>query len=452
MRLLTILFITLLSSPALAAPKNILLFVADDLGREVLGCYGNPVIKTPNLDALAKDGTRFTSAFCTTASCTASRSVILSGVHNHRTGLYGHEHDFHHFRAFDNLRTLPVMLAEAGYRTARAGKYHVAPEAVFKFQQALPPNPVRFQKFIEEDPSKPFFYYFCTNEPHRPFAHDPEDRIDPKDVIVPDWLPDTPECREELALYYASTRRVDKVIGRLIDVLKKTNTYDETLILFISDNGAPFPGSKTNLYEPGMRLPCILKLPKPVRPGHVNNAMITWLDLTPTLLDFAGAAPPQPEPQPQRPRSRVGAPEIQGRSFLSTIEQDAPRGWDEVHASHTFHEITMYYPMRVVRTRTHKLIWNIAHPLPFPFASDLHASKTWQGVLERDARTYGKRAVAAYVRRPQFELYDLVNDPDEVHNLAGDSRHADLLDDLKTRLKDFQQRTDDPWLLKWNYE
>lgn len=453
MRLLIAILVGVLCSPVVAAPKNILLFVADDLGREVLGCYGNPVIKTPHLDALAKEGARFTSAFCTTASCTASRSVILSGVHNHRTGLYGHEHDYHHFRAFENLRTLPVMLEEAGYRTARAGKFHVAPAEVFRFQQVLPPNPARFQKFIEEDPSKPFFFYFCTNEPHRPFAHDPEDRVDPKDVIVPDWLPDTPECREELALYYASTRRVDKAMGRLIDVLKKTNTYDDTLVLFISDNGAPFPGSKTNLYEPGMRLPCILKLPKPMKPGHVNDAMISWVDITPTLLDFAGATPrPRPAEPVRRGSAVAAAPALQGRSFLSVVEQDAPSGWDEIFASHTFHEITMYYPMRVVRTRTHKLIWNIANPLPFPFASDLHDSKTWQGALQRNLTSLGRRPVKDYLRRPRFELYDLKKDHAEINNLADNPEHAELLAELQSKLKQFQHDTDDPWLLKWDYE
>src|SRR5688572_24993848 len=452
MRLLIAILMGVLCSPVVAAPKNLVLFVADDLGREVLGCYGNPVIKTPNFDALAKDGARFTSAFCTTASCTASRSVILSGVHNHRTGLYGHEHDHHHFRAFENLRTLPVMLADAGYRTARTGKFHVAPEEVFKFQQVLPPSPVRFHKFIEEDPSKPFFFYFCTNEPHRPFAHDPEDGIDPKDVVVPDWLPDTPECRQELALYYASTRRVDKALGRLIDVLKKTKTYHETLILFISDNGAPFPGSKTNLYEPGMRLPCILKLPKPAKPGHVNDAMISWVDITPTLLDFAGVKPLSSREEFARRKGYDPPPDLQGRSFLSIVETDRPAGWDEIYASHTFHEITMYYPMRVVRTRTHKLIWNIAHPLPFPFASDLHDSKTWQGALQRNLMHLGRRPVKDYLRRPKFELYDLKADPDEVRNLADDAEQGPLLTELIPKLKEFQAQTEDPWLLKWDYE
>src|SRR6266498_416180 len=127
------------ATPAGAAGRNIVLFVADDHGAEALGAYGNPVVRTPRIDEVAAEGVRFTHAFATTASCSASRSVLLSGVHNHRNGQFGHEHEY-----------------------------------------------------------------------HRPFNHDAEDRVDPAKVIVPPWLPDIPEVREELALYYASVRKVDK--------------------------------------------------------------------------------------------------------------------------------------------------------------------------------------------------------------------------------------------------
>jgi N-sulfoglucosamine sulfohydrolase len=112
----------------------------------------------------------------------------------------------------------------------------------------------------------------------------------------------------------------------------------------------------------------------------------------------------------------------------------------------------MYYPMRVVRGRRYKLIWNIAHGLQYPFASDLWASSTWQGVLRRGDKLYGKRAVQAYLKRPRFELYDLENDPHEVVNLADDPGHAGVLKEYQARLKDFQERTGDPWILKWEYE
>jgi N-sulfoglucosamine sulfohydrolase len=184
-----------------------------------------------------------------------------------------------------------------------------------------------------------------------------------------------------------------------------------------------------------------VRSPDQKRRGVVCNAMITWADLAPTILDFAGALPKQPQ-----------KPVFHGRSFLAVLDQTDPKGWDEIYASHTFHEITMYYPMRVVRGRQYKLIWNIAHGLPYPFASDLWASATWQGVRQRGERLYGKRTVESYIHRPAFELYDLKADPDEIHNLAGDPQCAAVLEELKAKLRAFQKRTRDPWVLKWEYE
>ncbi|MCA9246409.1 MAG: DUF4976 domain-containing protein, partial [Planctomycetales bacterium] len=142
-----------------------------------------------------------------------------------------------------------------------------------------------------------------------------------------------------------------------------------------------------------------------------------------------------------------------GRSFLAAVGKEHSEGFDEVYASHTFHEIQMYYPMRVVRGRRFKLIWNIAHPLPFPFASDLWAAPTWQDRWRQGPGTfYGKRTVYDYIHRPKFELFDLENDPDESKNLADNPDYADVLTDLQGKIKDFQRRTWDGWILKWEYE
>ncbi|MHC4497372.1 MAG: sulfatase family protein [Planctomycetota bacterium] len=442
---------------------NVVLRVSDDHGLETLGCYGNPVIKTPNLDALAGEGVRFTNAFCTTASCSASRSVILSGMYNHANGQYGHQHSYHHFISFPNVKSLPVLLTEAGYRTGRIGKYHVAPDEVYKFDIALPGNsrsPVQMadncRDFVGGDDGKPFFLYFCTSDPHRgggvakdlPGKPDRfgnraeggypgvnEVKYDPKDVIVPPFLPDLPECRAELAQYYQSVSRVDQGVGRLMRVLKETGKYDNTVVIYISDNGVAFPGAKTTLYEPGMNLPCIVRDPRQKKKGITCDALVNFADLAPTILDFASALP------------RKNA--LQGRSFKPVLNQEHPKGWDETYASHTFHEITMYYPMRVVRRRKYKLIWNIAHGLDYPFASDLWAASTWQATIRAGNKYYGKRTVEAYLHRPKFELYDLENDPHEVKNLAGNPRHEKVLAELKTKLKAFQKRTRDPWIVKW---
>jgi N-sulfoglucosamine sulfohydrolase len=346
------------------------------------------------------------------------------------------------------------------------GKYHVAPEEVYRFDDYVKVNtrsPVemaeRCRDFVTAEDEKPFFIYFCTSDPHRgggqasdlPYKPDrfgnrpqgypgvKELTYKPEDVIVPPFLPDTPACRAELAQYYQSVSRVDQGMGRLIQLLQEAGRWEDTLFIYISDNGIAFPGAKTTTYEPGLRLPCIVRNPYLEKRGLVTNAMVTWADLTPTILDFADV----------KPQGYA----FHGRSFLSVLDQENPDGWDEVYGSHTFHEITMYYPMRLVRGRQYKLIWNIAHQLPYPFASDLWAAPTFQDRYQKGLDTlYGKRLIRDYIHRPEFELYDLTSDPNEVENLASDTSHAEVLEELKGKIKAFQERTKDPWVMKWKYE
>ncbi len=434
---------------ASAAPKNIILYVTDDQGTTDAGCYGNPVIKTPGLDTLAAAGTRFTHGFCTTPSCSASRSVILTGILNHANGQYGHAHGYHHFKTFDKIKSLPNRLREAGYRTATFGKYHVAPKERYNFEfwghQYLKGNggtPSKLAEgadaFLREEDDRPFFLYFCTHEPHRPFKRKEADPIHPKDVLVPSFLPDNAATRKELAEYYSSVQQADSGLVRLIQSLKDTGHWEDTLIVYISDNGIAFPGAKTNCYEPGLRLPCVVRNPELDTQGTVTDAMVTWADITPTILDYAGLLPDENV--------------MHGRSFLSVLDQESPEGWDSVFMSHTFHEVTMYYPMRVLRDRRYKLIWNIAHGLSFPFASDLWDSKTWQHLVITDATYFAGRPIESYLHRPAFELYDLETDPDELHNLADEPEHQERLAGMQARLKEHQKRTDDPWILKWDHE
>lgn len=485
---------------------NIVLFVADDLGKE-LGCYGNTAIKTPRIDAFAKEGVRFDRAFATTASCSASRSVILTGLFNHANAHYGHEHSYHHFSAHDWVRSLPVVLGQSGYRTIHVGKFHVAPEKRFHFEVGLKNdtrNPVQMAEACREtlassDP-RPFFLYFCVSDPHRSNETNDDSpekpnrfgnrtggypnvetvSYGPDQVVVPPFLPDTPACRAELAEYYQSVSRLDQGFGRLVDLLKEKNLYENTLVVFTSDHGMAFPGAKTTVYEPGLQVPFVVRKPGLEKPGSATQAMVSFVDLTPTLLEAAGAldpatgnlraelaslpldaeaaAPKKADAEGKKPaaaKTKKPAPyRFHGRSFLEVLDQpEKSAGRDVVFASHTFHEVTMYYPMRVVRERKYKLIWNVAHPLPFPFASDLWEAPTWQERLkEGKGALYGKRTVGAYLQRPAFELYDLEADPHESRNLAGDPASQETLRRLQGELKAFQTRTSDPWVLKWDYE
>ncbi len=489
----TLLVFLLICTCQAAQRPNIILFVTDDQS-PVAGCYGNDVIKTPHLDALAKEGTVFTEAFATTASCSASRSVILSGLHNHFNGQYGHTHDFHKFESFPSMRAfaLPPLMAQAGYRTAQVGKLHVAPESVFHFDTYLRAdnrNPVRMADVCEplfgDSSEKPFFLYFATADPHRGgtdpaakgnyipdlFGNLPgkasregieEVFYDPSEVVVPGFLPDTPESRAELAEYYQSCSRVDQGLGRLIALLRKAGKWENTVIIFTADHGMAFPGAKTTVYEAGLRVPFVVRDPHAAEKGIRNNAMISHVDLTPSILDYAGAldaeknAPKKPLAVPSvgEGENRGPVPKTyHGRSWVPILGEPTPSGWDEIGASHTFHEIQMYYPMRVIRDRQYKLIWNIAYRQPYPFASDLWIASTWQAQYGKGMDApYGNRTVGSYINRPRFELFDIANDPDEAKNLAGDPEFASILEGMKLRLKKEEKRTGDPWVKKWEYE
>lgn len=457
MRYALILGSALLTAGPLAAAeparRNVVLLIADDLGLD-LGCYGHPVVKTPNLDALAKRGTRFTHAFATTASCSASRSVLYTGLHTHTSGHYGHAHGVHNFHTLRNVVSLPRLLRDAGCRSGILAKSHVQPKEVYPWDVELPAGGGRngepvaraVRQFIEGSGGKPFFLAVGFTDPHRaargfanenPYPNTPTIRYDPKEVRLPYFLPDQPEVRQELAEYCQAVSRLDHNVGLVLKVLEETRVADNTLVLFLSDNGIPFPGAKTTQYDSGIRLPLIVTPPSPKRPGVVSEAMASWVDVTPTVLDAMGVKGPDG---------------LAGRSLLPVLGQEKPAGWDVVYGSHQFHEITNYYPMRTIRTRAHKYILNLAHPLPFPFASDLYASETWQGVLKRGDTTMGKRTVGQYVRRPREELYDLTKDPDELTNVAGDAKYAAVLADLRERVKAWQKATRDPWVVKHTYE
>jgi N-sulfoglucosamine sulfohydrolase len=405
-----------------------------------------------------------THAFCTTASCSPSRSVLLSGMHNHANGMYGLAHSEHHFSSFDRLQTLPMLLSKAGYRTASIGKVHVAPVATYRFDEVIPGNARNgvqmannCREFLTTDDKRPFFLWFGSADPHRSRGVGPEpyrpnrfgnedqhagikERVyKPEEVIVPPYLPDTPTVRAELAEYYQSCTRFDQGVGRLVALLKETGHWDDTLLIVLSDNGPAFHGAKTTVYEPGIRLPLLVRNPYIARRPQTCDAMVSWVDIAPTVLDFAGAD--------------EGKPRMQGRSFLALLANPEMPGWDEVYTSHTFHQVTMYYPVRGVRTRKYKLLWNLAHELTYPSASDLYQGATWQEALHQGSEgRYGQRRLGDYLHRPEFELYDLESDPGETKNLAGEASHAQTLAELKEKLNTFQQRTDDPWLHKWNYE
>ena len=229
---------------------------------------------------------------------------------------------------------------------------------------------------------------------------------------------------------------MDRGVGLLVEALRELGELDNTLIIFVSDNGIPFPGAKTTLYNSGINLPLIMAgtgLPR----GRTNNGLVNFADLTPTILDWTKAAGPKYK--------------LPGRSILPIVNDDNPKGWDTTFASHQTHGITMYYPMRTIITSRFKLIVNLDHQKDYPHSSDLWGSPSWQHIRKTGEKMMGQRSVAAYLQRPKEELYDLTTDPNELKNFAGDPAYTQTLNGLPPA-RAWQTETSDPWTILYREE
>ncbi|HEY2782310.1 MAG TPA: sulfatase [Steroidobacteraceae bacterium] len=433
--------------------RNILLIIADDQGYDLSCCGG--VVKTPALDNLAAESTLFTQGYATVSSCSSSRSTLYTGLYSHTNGMYGLSHDVHNFSLLDDIKTLPWMLQKSGYRTALVGKKHVKPDALLPYDAWLAPELPGIRdvarmghlagQWIRAQGTRPFFITVGYSDPHRAAANfgntrawpEVERKIySPSEVLIPSHLPDLPGVREDLAQYYESVSRLDSGVGILLRELRESGHDSDTLVIYLSDNGRPFPGAKDNLYEPGLHMPLIIRSPEHGKPGVRNKALVSWIDVPATMLDWAGVS---------APRDYRYAP-LPGRSLLPILEQTDSADFDRVFATHSFHEINQYYPMRSIRTRQYSYFLNLEPSLGVPVASDVQLSPSWKAIIGTPGAKLGKRTLEAFTQRPSEELYDLATDPDEVVNLAADSAHATVLADLRKQVRDWRAATHDPWL------
>ncbi|KAJ6051778.1 uncharacterized protein N7446_006414 [Penicillium canescens] len=437
--------------------RNILLMIADDLGKQ-LGCYGNNKIQTPNIDQLASEGTTFTQAFTSTASCSASRSVIYTGLHTHQNGQYGLHNGRHHFTTFDHVETAPALFSARGYATGLIGKVHVGPSGVYPWDMRAESDSRdvalvsdQASAFFKKgaDDGQPFFLTIGFIDPHRDLTrsgfgnqevYDPRvKRVEyrPEDVEIPSFVNDLPGVRYEFAEYYQSISRLDQGVGMVLDGLKKSGLADDTLVLFMSDNGPPFINSKTTLYDAGVSLPLIMKCPGSSA-GTVNPNMVSYVDILPTLLNWAE------HPNPSHPART-------GRSILPVLDETSGlENWSQIFGSHTFHEVTNYWPTRMMRNRRYKYHRNIAWRLDFPFAADIYGSLTWEEIrnAENCPKMIGSRPLKDYFFRPAEELYDIQADSDEVRNLVGEAEYQSVLEEMRATVEKWQRRTEDAWLYR----
>ncbi|KAF4967539.1 hypothetical protein FSARC_4924 [Fusarium sarcochroum] len=461
-----------------AQPRNVVQIIADDLGL-MLGCYGLKSIQTPNIDKLASQGTKFTNAFASTASCSGSRSTIYTGLHTHENGQYGLNHGWNHFQTHDHIETAPQIFNALGYQTGIISKVHVGPQSVYPWEWYAPgesrdvrENAAEAARFFDraKETSRPFHLTVGFRDPHRDatrggFGNQDEDvshvevpDYQLQDVDIPDYLSDVPELRVELVEYYKSISRLDKGVGFILDELEKRNLRESTLVIFMSDNGAPFVNSKTTLYDAGVRLPLIISSPDSDSiPGTVNPNMVSFLDILPTCIAWAGSKDLFPKTS-----NSEKSPKRLGRSLLPILSASKivpEEQWQQhVFGSHTFHEIQNYWPTRYMRTHKFKYHRNIAWQLNFPFGTDLYGSLSWEGIRnstplpddESDTPEVmlGRRRLTSYVYRGPEELFDLEADPEEINNLTNDPQYQGQLIRMRSETEAWQYLTDDVWLFK----
>ncbi len=411
---------------------NILLILGDDHTFSDCSFAGNHDVSTPNIDRLAKQSLRFTNAHTCSAMCVPSRSMLYTGLYPLKNGA----HPNHSF-IYPNVKSIATYLKDLGYRVALAGKVHVAPREQFAFEY-LDATEAAVEKFItrKSHDTEPFCLIYASHHPHAPWA---KSKIDPAKLALPPNFIDTPEARQALANYYHEINELDKEVGMCLDLLDKHKLAENTLTIYTSEQGAPFPHGKWTCYEEGLHVQFIARWPGHIKADSISDALISYADFVPTAIDLAGGTPP---------------PGLDGKSLLPLFAGKSVELHDAVFGIQTTRGIISgsdCYPIRSIRTKTHKYIWNLEPDATFqnivcaPRPIDAKAGPNfWQSWVEK-AKTdpAAKKIVDAYQHRPEEELYDLTTDPHEQHNLAQDPKYAELKADLRKRLEAFMKDQND---------
>ena len=452
-------------SAAQASRPNIVIFIADDCSWHDIACFGGPTsATTPNLDALAREGMKLTGFFSPASVCSPTRQALLTGLYPVRSGAYPN-----HAVVRPGTKSLPSHLGALGYRTAVVGKQHFGPAASYPFDNEIalreeparqeasstkPASPVpvpvpvplppgadggtlplgRMQEFVEADGKQPFCLYIATKEPHLPHTRGDRSAYQPDTVILPPYLVDTPETRQDQAAYLAEVSYMDQQVGAVLRMLADTGHTNDTLMLFFSEQGSSLPHSKWTCYDVGIRVAAIARFPGVIKPGSECGALVQYVDLLPTLLVAAGADPATIDTGCP---DAAGARGFDGRSFLNVLTGQSQSLRDVVFAQHTGRGINRgpeAFGTRAVRDNRYKLIVNLEPEAEFQggaiggpeFAS-------WE-TKAAAGDSFAAAQVARYRRRPALEFYDLQTDPWEMENLAGEPDHAATIVSLRGRL------------------
>ncbi len=423
-----------------AKRPNIVIYLSDDHGSEYLGCYGNSHIRTPNLDRLASEGVRLTQSFTPTPTCAPSRATLYTGLYPARHGAMGNHTECH-----PHLDSLPKTLRALGYRVAIAGKTHVKPMTLFDFEyiggflpkraehrrkyraEGLDTAPV--ERFLSshraENPAQPICLILGDSNPH--VTWEPNKIYDPARLPLPPYIADTPIARNALANYYQDITTLDTRVGEVDNLLETHGYADNTLFIYTTDHGSEWPHCKWTLYDTGTRLPFLARWPGEIPMNTVSDAMVSHVDLFPTLIEIAGGESP---------------PGLDGRSFQAVLRGHAPTFRDKIYGTHTRDGDMNVFPQRSVRDQRYKYILNLmpenrwtTHFTEVAGIPESHAAvwNSWVKKAETDPAT--AQLVYLTQHHPVEELYDLKTDPYEFTNLAFSAAHRTRLEEMRAAVR-----------------
>ena len=413
---------------------NILMITTHDLGRH-LGCYGIEEVQSPHIDRLAAKGVRFANMFSTSAVCSPARGALHTGRYPQSNGLMGLTHAPWWWRFNNKVTHGASLLHQAGYDTYLCGLQHVflkGEEEKYGYRKILTTktdaeNTVELaSRFLKErrQENKPFFLKVGFFEVHRKGGSFKHREYDPsKPVFVPKYLADTPVMREDLGRYQEEIRYFDSCVGRILNVLEASDCANNTLVIFTADHGIPYPGAKWSLRDPGIEVPLIMYWPNScLAGGKVYKELISHVDVLPTVLDLIGV---------RKPTNLQG---ISFADFLQGKSTEKPRR--EIYAQFT-PAMFRDNESRCIRTEHYKL------------TRYFHAGRCMKFPIDVDPVRFAQhteRAATTGQPRPFVQLFDIVNDPDERHDIAGKKENAAIVEALSKKLYAWMETVDDPIL------
>lgn len=401
---------------------NFFIYLADDLSYGDLGITGNPYVSTPTIDAFAKEAISFSSMYTPTAMCAPSRSALLTGLYPHNNGCH-----MNHGSIKDGVSTLPSYLRELGYQVALVGKKHIQPLRLFPFDYVAYDS---LDAYLSEV-SQPVCVIYASNEPHGPHTYGIHDST--KVVIPHKWL-DTPSTRKQLGGYYNDIKTMDEELKNYTSTIKKYKLDEHAVTIFTSDHGFEY-FAKWSCYEAGLRVPFYLKANGINFKTSKVEQLTSFVDITPTLIELAGGK---------------ATDDLDGRSLVLLLQNQDTILHKYIYGAHTTRGIYSgyAYPIRSITDGKWKYIRNLNYKSQFQNILtngwNFDATPTtgsWADWLSiKDSKSEGHHWATMYQHRPYDELYNLSKDPNELNNLAADTK----LESTKSKLS----KELDNWMLK----